>query len=77
MANKPTPGNAGGVSDFQLPGPEGMDVIKNLVAGKPWIAVTNVTQPTMAVFSPKGTNTGVAMVAFPAPISPLWFIRAT
>jgi hypothetical protein len=34
-------------------------------AGVPWIAVCNVSQPTMTVYSPKGKNTGVAMVVFP------------
>jgi acetyl esterase/lipase len=36
-----------------------------LIAGKPVVVVTNVSQPTMTVYSPKGTNTGVAMVVFP------------
>ena len=35
------------------------------VAGKPWVSVGNVSQPTMTVYSPKGTNTGVAVVVFP------------
>jgi acetyl esterase/lipase len=29
------------------------------------VIVTNVSQPTMTVYSPAGTNTGVAMVVFP------------
>lgn len=37
----------------------------SLVAGKPWLAVENVTQPTMTVYSPKGKNTGAAVVVFP------------
>ena len=37
----------------------------SLVAGKPWVAVSNVSQPTMTVYSPKGKNTGVAVVVFP------------
>jgi len=38
----------------------------NLVAGKPWHAVTNVSEPTMTIFSPpKEKNTGIAMVVFP------------
>jgi acetyl esterase/lipase len=36
-----------------------------LVAGKPWFAVENVSQPTMTVYSPKGKNTGAAVVVFP------------
>ena len=38
---------------------------KNLIAGKPWMAVRNVSQPTLTVYSPKGTNKGVAVVVFP------------
>lgn len=37
----------------------------SLVAGRPWIAVENVSQPTMTVYSPKGKNTGAAVVVFP------------
>jgi acetyl esterase/lipase len=36
-----------------------------LVAGKQVIGVSNVTRPTMTVYSPKGKNTGVAVVVFP------------
>ena len=36
-----------------------------LVGGKPWIYVDTVTQPTMTVYSPAGSNTGVAVVVFP------------
>jgi acetyl esterase/lipase len=38
---------------------------KDLVAGKPWLYINNVSQPTMTVYSPKGKNTGVAVVVFP------------
>lgn len=38
---------------------------KDLVAGRPWVAVEQVSRPTMTVYSPKGNNTGVAMVVFP------------
>jgi acetyl esterase/lipase len=37
----------------------------DLVAGKPWVAVSNVTRPTMTVYSPTGKNTGAAVVVFP------------
>jgi len=37
----------------------------SLVAGKPWLAVQNVSQPTMIVYPPKGKNAGVAVVVFP------------
>jgi len=35
------------------------------VAGRPWVAVENVSRPTMTVFQAKGKNTGAAMVVFP------------
>jgi len=38
---------------------------KSLVAGRPWVAVSNVSQPTMTVYSPKGKNSGAAVVVFP------------
>src|SRR5947208_7466048 len=38
---------------------------KSPVAGKPWLAVENVSRPTMTVYSPKGRNTGAAAVVFP------------
>jgi acetyl esterase/lipase len=36
-----------------------------LVGGKPWIYVDSVSQPTMTIYSPKGRNTGAAVVVFP------------
>ncbi len=48
-----------------VPGPETVTVSKELLAGKPVTAVTNVTRPTMTVFAPKGTNTGAAVVVIP------------
>src|SRR6266550_5734925 len=38
---------------------------KQLVGGRPWIYVDRVAQPTMTVYSPKGSNTGAAVVVFP------------
>src|SRR5580692_8925912 len=38
---------------------------KDLVAGRPWVSVSNVSRPTMTVYSPKGKNTGAAVVVFP------------
>ncbi len=38
---------------------------KNLVAGRPWVYIDNVSKPTMTVYSPTGKNTGVAVVVFP------------
>jgi acetyl esterase/lipase len=47
-------------------GPETLQTdLKDPVAGKPWFYVTNVSQPTITVYSPKGKNTGAAMLVFP------------
>src|SRR6266581_4818255 len=47
-------------------GPETVKTVKDSpVAGRPWLAVENVSQPTMTVYSPKGKNTGAAVVVFP------------
>jgi acetyl esterase/lipase len=35
------------------------------IAGKPWSYIENVSRPTMTVYSPKGKNTGAAVVVFP------------
>ena len=43
----------------------GGTVKDSLVAGRPWVEVSNVSRPTMTVYSPKGKNTGVAVVVFP------------
>ena len=36
-----------------------------LVAGRPAVGVSNVSRPTMTVYSPNGKNTGAAVVVFP------------
>ena len=71
---QPSPGHTqiaiwpGGAPDAQpVAGPEvatttGKD---SLVAGRPWVGVGGVSQPTMTVYTPKGRNTGVAVVVFP------------
>ena len=38
---------------------------ESLVAGRPWVSVSNVSRPTMTVYSPEGKNTGAAVVVFP------------
>src|ERR1700753_4343169 len=38
---------------------------EELIAGKPVVAVLNVTQPTITVYPPTGTNTGAAIIVFP------------
>ena len=37
----------------------------NLIAGKPLVRLGNVSTPTLTVYSPKGKNTGAAIVVFP------------
>ena len=48
-------------------GPEIVEPSGNtfLVAGRQVIGVSNVTLPTMTVYSPKGKNTGVTVIVFP------------
>jgi acetyl esterase/lipase len=36
-----------------------------MVAGRPAVGVSNVSRPTMTVYSPQGKNTGAAVVVFP------------
>ena len=70
---QPSPGHKevpiwpGAVPDARsVPGPESAATdTKDLVAGKPWVYVSNVSQPTITVYAPKGVNTGAAVVVFP------------
>jgi acetyl esterase/lipase/phage tail protein X len=69
---QPSPGHTqipiwpGAVPDAQpVPGPEFAETTEKLIAGRPAVVVNNVSQPTMTVYSPKGANTGVAVVVFP------------
>ena len=48
-----------------MPKPETDGQTKSLVAGKPWTWVAYVAQPTMTVYSPRGKNTGAAVVVLP------------
>lgn len=49
-----------------LPGPE-TQVSRSdpTVAGRPWLAITNVSHPTLTVYAPKEKNNGGAVVVFP------------
>jgi len=47
------------------PGDETTTAKEPLVAGRPWVYVGKVSRPTMTVYSPKGKNTGAAVVVFP------------
>jgi acetyl esterase/lipase len=69
---QPAPGHVqvplwpGAVPDAApVTGPETARPAENLVAGKPWTWVESVVQPTMTVYSPAATTTGIAMVVFP------------
>ena len=70
---QPSPGHTqipiwpGAAPDPQpVAGPETVEIDpKFLIAGKPVVGVSNVTQPTMTVYSPEGKNTGAAVVVFP------------
>jgi len=56
----------GGAPDAQpAAGPETVRTVNQLVAGKPWLEVEKVAQPTMTVYAPQGKNTGAAVVVFP------------
>jgi len=70
---QPSPGHTqvplwpGAVPDSTpVAGPETMGMnTKDLIAGRPWVHVDAVSQPTMTVYSPKEKNTGAAIVVFP------------
>lgn len=69
---QPSPGHTqlplwpGAAPDAQpAKGPETATIADNLVAGRPWTAVSNVSEPTMTVYAPTGANTGAAVVVFP------------
>ncbi|HEV2417688.1 MAG TPA: alpha/beta hydrolase [Terriglobia bacterium] len=71
---RPSPGHTqapiwpGAAPDAQpVAGPEVFATTgkNSLVAGRPWIAASNISRPTMTVYSPKGKNTGVGVVVFP------------
>ncbi len=70
---QPSPGHTqvpiwpGAAPDPQpVAGPEFVETDpKFLIAGKPVAGISNVTRPTMTVYSPEGENTGAAVVVFP------------
>jgi acetyl esterase/lipase len=50
----------------RVTGPEVATTTKEpLVAGRPWVYLSNVSRPTITVYSPNGKNTGAAVVVFP------------
>jgi acetyl esterase/lipase len=70
---QPAPGHTqvpiwpGAAPDAQpVGGPEVATTAKDqLVAGRPWVYVSNISRPTMTVDWPEGKNTGAAVVVFP------------
>jgi acetyl esterase/lipase len=69
---EPSPGHTqvriwpGVVPDAQaVEGPEVVETETRPVAGRPWVYVSRVSQPTMTVYSPQANNTGAAVVVFP------------
>ena len=71
---QPSPGHTqvpiwpGAVPDAQpVAGPEVARTTGRewLVAGRPAVGVSNVSRPTMTLYSPDGKNTGAAVVVFP------------
>ncbi len=71
---QPSPGHTqipiwpGAAPDAQpVAGPEAAETSGKdfLVAGRPVVGVSNVTRPTMTVYSPEGKNTGAAVIVFP------------
>lgn len=71
---QPSPGHTqvpiwpGNPPDAEFGPPPNTETTENggsKVAGRPWLAVENVSRPTMTVYSPNGKNTGAAMVVFP------------
>ena len=52
--------------EHPLAGSEATTTVEDqLVAGRPWVYVERVSQPTMTVYAPPGTNTGIAAIVFP------------
>lgn len=70
---QPSPGHSQipiwpkGAPDAGIQPVTGPEDVTNMVSatGTHWLAARNVTEPTMTVYPPKGTNTGVAVVVFP------------
>jgi acetyl esterase/lipase len=59
------PQGAPGAQPNQAPEVDTTTAKDPLIAGKPVIRLGNVSTPTLTLYSPKGKNTGVAVVVFP------------
>jgi acetyl esterase/lipase len=59
------PGAAPDAQPFTGPEIFGNTGSAELVGGRSWAYIDNVSRPTLTVYSPKGRNTGAAVVVFP------------
>lgn len=59
------PGNAPDAQPVAGPEVATTRTQENLVAGKPWTYIGNVSVPTITVYSPSGKNTGAAVIVLP------------
>ncbi len=50
---------------IKMDGPEKTSKGEGLIAGKTVLSATNISQPTITIFSPEGKNTGAAVIVFP------------
>ncbi len=50
---------------IKMDGPEKTSKGEGLIAGKTVLSATNISQPTITVYSPAGKNTGAAVIVFP------------
>ena len=68
-ADRPTiniwPGAAPGAPTNLPPEADTTTAKDNLIAGKPLVRLGNVSVPTLTLYTPKGKNTGAAVVVFP------------
>ncbi|HVZ05480.1 alpha/beta hydrolase [Hyphomicrobium sp.] len=51
--------------DMPMPGPESSGIVQKNVGGRPWTYATNISVPTMTVYSPRRRNTGAAVLVLP------------
>ncbi len=59
------PGAAPGAAASLPPEADTTTAKDNLIAGRPLVRLGNVSTPTLTLYSPKGKNTGAAVVVFP------------
>jgi len=59
------PGNPPGPNTTTGPEADATTAKDNLIAGRPLVRLGNVSTPTLTLYSPKGKNSGAAVVVFP------------